>query len=94
MDFELSDEQRAFAETARIVAREEWLLQAPAGMSQEFLVEALQRAPALGFAAIYVGDEFGGSGSAGSMPRSSSRSSLRLACRRPRICLSTIWQRG
>ena len=29
MDFELSDEQRAFAETTRIFAREEWLPQAP-----------------------------------------------------------------
>ena len=29
MDFDLSDEQRAFAETARAFAREEWLPQAP-----------------------------------------------------------------
>jgi alkylation response protein AidB-like acyl-CoA dehydrogenase len=63
MDFELSDEQRAFAETARTFAREEWLPQAPGwDERQEFPVEALRRAAALGFAGIYVGDEFGGSG--------------------------------
>jgi alkylation response protein AidB-like acyl-CoA dehydrogenase len=60
---ELSDEQRAFAETARTFAREEWLPQAPGwDERQEFPVEALRRAAALGFAGIYVGDEFGGSG--------------------------------
>src|ERR1700730_18330994 len=63
MDFELSDEQRAFAETARTFAREEWLPQAPGwDERKEFPVEALRRAAALGFAGIYVGDEFGGSG--------------------------------
>jgi alkylation response protein AidB-like acyl-CoA dehydrogenase len=63
MDFELSDEQRAFAETARTFAREEWLPQAPGwDERQEFPVEALRRAAALGFAGIYVGNEFGGSG--------------------------------
>src|ERR1700720_203422 len=63
MDFELSDEQRAFAETARAFAREEWLPQAPGGDERgEFPVAALRRAAELGFAGIYVGDEFGGSG--------------------------------
>ncbi len=63
MDFTLSDEQRAFQETARDFAREEWLPYAPQwDERQEFPVEALRRAAALGFAAIYVGDEFGGSG--------------------------------
>ncbi len=63
MDFELSDEQRAFAETARAFAREEWLPHAPGWDERaEFPVEALRRAAALGFAGIYVGDEFGGSG--------------------------------
>jgi alkylation response protein AidB-like acyl-CoA dehydrogenase len=62
MDFELSDEQRAFAETARAFAREEWLPHAPSWDEyQEFPVDALRRAAALGFAGIYVGDEFGGS---------------------------------
>ena len=60
---ELSAEQRAFAETARTFAREEWLPQAPGwDERQEFPVEALRRAAALGFAGIYVRDEFGGSG--------------------------------
>ena len=63
MDFELSDEQRAFAETARAFAREEWLPQAPGwDEREEFPAAALRRASELGFAGIYVGDEFGGSG--------------------------------
>src|SRR5437879_6694433 len=63
MDFQLSGEQRAFAETARAFAREEWLPQAPGWDERaEFPVEALRRAAALGFAGIYVDDEFGGSG--------------------------------
>src|ERR1700738_5089624 len=63
MDFELSDEQRAFSETARTFAREEWLPQARGWDERgEFPVAALGRAAELGFAGIYVGDEFGGSG--------------------------------
>jgi len=63
MDFQLSDEQRAFAETARAFARAEWLPHAPGWDERaEFPVEALRRAAELGFAGIYVGDEFGGSG--------------------------------
>ena len=63
MDFELSQEQRAFQETARAFAREDWLPQAPGwDERQEFPIAALRRAAALGFAAIYVGEEFGGSG--------------------------------
>ena len=63
MEFSLSDEQRAFRQTARAFAREDWLPQAPGwDERQEFPVEALRRAAALGFAAIYVGEEFGGSG--------------------------------
>src|SRR5436190_15704176 len=63
MDFELSDEQRAFAETARAFAREEWLPHAPGWDERtEFPVGALRAAAELGFAGIYVGDEFGGSG--------------------------------
>src|SRR5579863_4545438 len=63
MDFELSDEQRAFEETARNFAREEWAPEA-AGWDErkEFPVEALRRAAALGFAGITVEPEFGGSG--------------------------------
>jgi hypothetical protein len=63
MDFTLSDDQLAFQETARIFAREEWLPAAPGwDQRREFPVEALRRAAVLGFAAIYVGEEFGGSG--------------------------------
>src|SRR5690348_11287474 len=63
MDFDLTDEQHAFAKTARAFARDEWLPQAPGWDERgEFPVAALRRAAALGFAGIYVGDEFGGSG--------------------------------
>jgi isobutyryl-CoA dehydrogenase len=63
MDFELSGEQRAFAETARAFAREEWLPHAPGWDARaEFPIAALRRAAELGFAGICVGDEFGGSG--------------------------------
>jgi hypothetical protein len=63
MDFELAHEQRAFAETARAFAREEWLPQAPGWDERgEFPAAALRAAAELGFAGIYVGDEFGGSG--------------------------------
>src|SRR3979490_1645081 len=63
MDFTLSDEQRAFQETARDFAHDEWLPHAPGwDEREEFPVEALRRAAALGFAGIYVKDQFGGSG--------------------------------
>jgi alkylation response protein AidB-like acyl-CoA dehydrogenase len=63
MDFDLSEEQRAFEATARQFALDEWLPYA-AGWDEreEFPEEALRRAAALGFAGIYVRDEFGGSG--------------------------------
>ena len=63
MDFDLSDEQRAFQDTAREFARDEWLPYAPGwDEREEFPQEALRKAAALGFAGIYVGDQFGGSG--------------------------------
>jgi alkylation response protein AidB-like acyl-CoA dehydrogenase len=63
MDFALSDDQLAFRQTARDFARDEWLPHA-AGWDEraEFPVAALRAAAALGFAGIYVGEEFGGSG--------------------------------
>ena len=55
MDFTLSDDQRAFQETARNFAREEWLPHAPGwDEREEFPVAALRAAAALGFAGIYV----------------------------------------
>ena len=63
MDFDLSDEQRAFQDTARQFAQDEWLPHAPGwDEREEFPEEALRQAAALGFAGIYVGDQFGGSG--------------------------------
>jgi alkylation response protein AidB-like acyl-CoA dehydrogenase len=63
MDFDLSDEQRAFQDTAREFARDEWLPYAPGwDEREEFPEEALRKAATLGFAGIYVGDKFGGSG--------------------------------
>src|SRR5882757_3891797 len=63
MDFALSDEQQAFQDTARQFAHDEWLPYAPGwDEREEFPVDALRKAAALGFAGIYVKDEFGGSG--------------------------------
>lgn len=63
MDFDLTEDQRAFQETAREFAGSEWLPHAPGwDQREEFPVEALRAAAALGFAGIYVKDEFGGSG--------------------------------
>ncbi len=63
MDFTLSEEQLAFQRTAREFARDEWLPHAPGWDERaEFPVAALRAAAALGFAGIYVRDEFGGSG--------------------------------
>jgi alkylation response protein AidB-like acyl-CoA dehydrogenase len=62
MDFELSEEQRAFRDVARNFAREEM---APYARhwdeNSEFPVEALRRAAALGFGGIYVREDVGGS---------------------------------
>ena len=53
MDFELSDEQRAFQETARVFAREEWLPHAASWDARaEFPIDALRRAAALGVGAV------------------------------------------
>jgi alkylation response protein AidB-like acyl-CoA dehydrogenase len=63
MDFELSEEQRAIASTARNFARAEMMPHAREWDEGEiFPVETLRQAAALGFAAIYVRHEFGGSG--------------------------------
>jgi alkylation response protein AidB-like acyl-CoA dehydrogenase len=63
MDLELSDEQRAFQETARAFARKDWLPDAPGWDDRrELPIAALRRAAGLGFAGIYVDEEFGGSG--------------------------------
>src|ERR1700735_4258998 len=63
MDFDLSEDQCAFQETARSFACDEWLPHAPGwDRDEEFPVAALRAAAALGFAGLYVGEEFGGSG--------------------------------
>ena len=71
MDFDLSDDQRAFQETARQFAQDEWLpFAAGLGRTRGIpRVEALRKAAALGFGGIYVGDDVGGAGSRGSMRR-------------------------
>jgi alkylation response protein AidB-like acyl-CoA dehydrogenase len=62
MDFELSEEQRAFQSTARGFAREEMMPHARDWDENEtFPVEALRKAAALGFGGIYVKDDVGGS---------------------------------
>jgi alkylation response protein AidB-like acyl-CoA dehydrogenase len=63
MDFEPSDDQAAFQAVARDFARTALLPHAAAWDEHKtFPVEALRAAAALGFAGIYVGEEFGGSG--------------------------------
>jgi hypothetical protein len=61
MDFELSEEQRAFETTARNFAREHMMPFAREWDENEtFPVETLRKAAALGFAGIYVRDDVGG----------------------------------
>jgi alkylation response protein AidB-like acyl-CoA dehydrogenase len=63
MDFDLSEEQKAFQATARAFARAEMTPFAPEWDEQEvFPVEALRKAAALGFGGICVRDDVGGSG--------------------------------
>ena len=63
MDFELSDEQRAFQELARDFAAREMAPHAAEWDEKSiFPVETLRKAAALGFAAIYVKGDVGGAG--------------------------------
>ena len=62
MNFELTEEQRAFQATAREFAQQEMMPQARAWDEGEvFPVEALRKAAALGFGGIYVKEDVGGS---------------------------------
>src|SRR5919109_4779331 len=62
MDFELTDDQRAFQATARSFAREEMMPHARDWDEGEiFPVDALRKAAALGFGGIYVKEDVGGS---------------------------------
>ena len=62
MDFELSEEQRAFQATARTFARDEMMPHARDWDENEiFPVDALRKAAALGFGGIYVKEDVGGS---------------------------------
>src|SRR5215204_6734198 len=62
MDFELSEDQRAFQATARQFARDDMAPNARAWDEGEiFPVDTLRRAAALGFGGIYVKDDVGGS---------------------------------
>ncbi len=63
MEFRLTEEQAAFQETARAFAREELLPHAPEwDEAKIFPHPQLRAAAALGFAGIYVGPDYGGSG--------------------------------
>jgi len=62
MDFELSEEQRAFQATARQFARDEMMPQARDWDEGEiFPVESMRKAAARGFGGIYVKEDVGGS---------------------------------
>ncbi|MBL8670934.1 MAG: acyl-CoA dehydrogenase family protein, partial [Alphaproteobacteria bacterium] len=63
MDFELSEEQRAFQEAARDFAAAEMKPHAARWDAEcHFPEDALRKAAALGFAGVYVGEEMGGAG--------------------------------
>jgi alkylation response protein AidB-like acyl-CoA dehydrogenase len=63
MDFELSEEQRAFQDVARDFAAKVMAPDAARWDEEKiFPEEALRQAAALGFAGIYVADDVGGSG--------------------------------
>src|SRR5690349_1489266 len=62
MDFDLSEEQRAFQATAREFARDERMPHAREWDEGEiFPVDAMRKAAALGFGGIYVKEDVGGS---------------------------------
>jgi alkylation response protein AidB-like acyl-CoA dehydrogenase len=62
MDFDLTEDQRAFQSTARSFARDEMMPHARDWDEGEiFPVEALRKAAELGFGGIYVKDDVGGS---------------------------------
>jgi alkylation response protein AidB-like acyl-CoA dehydrogenase len=62
MDFELSEEQRAFQDVARQFARAEFAPKAKEWDEKYiFPVESLRKAAALGFGGMYVRDDVGGS---------------------------------
>src|SRR5947207_679306 len=62
MDFELSEEQRAFRATARQFAHDEMMPHARDWDEGEiFPVECMRKAAALGFGGIYVKEDIGGS---------------------------------
>ncbi len=63
MDFTLTDDQRAFQETARNFARDEMAPHAARWDAEKvFPEDTLRAAAALGFGGIYVKDDVGGSG--------------------------------
>jgi alkylation response protein AidB-like acyl-CoA dehydrogenase len=63
MDFTLSEDQRAFRDTARQFATDRMLPQAARWDAEKvFPEEVLREAAALGFGGIYVRDDVGGSG--------------------------------
>jgi alkylation response protein AidB-like acyl-CoA dehydrogenase len=62
MDFELTEEQRAFQATARQFAREEFAPRAKEWDEKYiFPIESLRKAASLGFGGMYIGEDVGGS---------------------------------
>src|SRR5512142_673211 len=62
MNFELTEEQRAIEDTARRFAREKFApFAAEWDANETFPVDALREAAALGFAALYIRADVGGS---------------------------------
>ena len=95
MNFELSEEQRAFQDVARSFAAEQLAPHAAEWDEHSIFPEdALRAAAALGLAGIYVAEDVGGSG-LGRLASTLIFEELAGAARRPRPTYpSTTWRRG
>jgi alkylation response protein AidB-like acyl-CoA dehydrogenase len=94
MDFSLTDDQRAIEAAARIFADAELVPNSARWDEEEhFPRDILQKAAALGFAGLYVGEDLGGS-SRGWTPRSPLSSWPMATSPRPPSCPSTTWRHG
>ena len=95
MDFELSEEQRAFQATARQFARDEMMPQARDWDEGEiFPVESMRKAATLGFGGIYVKEDVGGSALSRLDAALISRNWHTGARRPPPTSRYTTWPRG
>jgi alkylation response protein AidB-like acyl-CoA dehydrogenase len=95
MDFELSEEQRAFQDVARQFARSEFAPNAKEWDEKYiFPIDSLRKAAALGFGGMYIREDVGGSGLS-RLDAAIINGNSRKAAPRPRpIFRFTTWRRG